>query len=81
MKKYRIKIGNLYVRSIWVADDYVKTYFIKGIDLRAEKSMSDYTVKEEDIEEIKDILMRALELMARYEITFEEVEEEKCLAH
>lgn len=76
MKKYRIKIGDLYVRSIWVTDDYVKTNFIKGIDLRAEKNASDYMVKEEDKEKIKDILMNALELMARYEITFEEVEEQ-----
>lgn len=76
MSKYRIKVGDLYVHSIWTDEKYVKTEFIKNIDLRSETDRTDFMIREDEKMDIKRKLRDVLGLVPSYEILFEEVKEE-----
>lgn len=75
MKKYFVKIGKLYINSIYLKDECVNSNFIYGIDLTVKK---DYVLRvtEEEQEKMREILKEVLKLENEYsEIEFEEVTE------
>lgn len=75
MKKYRVKIGQLYIYDISTDEEFVNTNFIENIELHSEKDCS-YTVSEDEKENLRRILKDVLKLLDSYnEIQFEEVED------
>ncbi len=78
MKQFRVKIGKLYVFEISTNDDYVNANFINAIDLRPYTTDYSFKVKENEQEQIREILKNVLELENEFsEIQFEEVEDKE----
>lgn len=78
MKKFRVKIGKLYIYEVNTSDDYVSANFINTISLRPYVSDYSFKINENEQEQIREILKNVLELENEFaEIQFEEVEEKE----
>ena len=70
--KYYVRIGKMYVQSIYVDDEAVNTNFIRSIDLKNNTNNA-YRVDAKDVSKMQEILKEVLNLN---EISFEEIIEE-----
>ena len=78
MKKYYVKLGNMYLREIYTSHEYLENYFIREIDFRIYNEHA-YIIRENEKGTIIKILEDVLKLSGTLanSITFEEVKEDE----
>lgn len=78
MKKYYIKLGNMYLREIYTSGEYLENYFVREIDFRIYNEHA-YIINENEKGTIIKILEEVLKLSGTLanSITFEEVKEDE----
>lgn len=78
MKKYYVKLGNMYLREIYTSGEYLENYFVREIDFRIYNEHA-YIISENEKGTIIKILEEVLKLSGTLanSITFEEVKEDE----